>query len=148
MNAVRPTETNRSDPDDDEPFGPYEIGPQQKTFDFNPTEFTPAERARFLREIAKWTREEEEEDFKQLPGETRREFFEAREAHMSSFDTFGPNFSREPKISEAWLTMHGQHPENGRAPPTTAAVQLTLPFDAFDEASRPEKLPPLTKDTQ
>ena len=145
---MRPTETNRSDPDDDEPFGPYEIGPQQKTFDFNPTQFTPAERARFLREIAKWTREEEEEDFKQLPGETRREFFAARDAHMSSFDTFGPNFTRVPKISEAWLIMHGQHPQNGRAPPANPSIQLTLTFDptASDEAANPEELPHSTEE--
>lgn len=150
---MRPTETSRSDTeqndrDDTELIGPGEIGPQQKTLDFNPIEFSSAERARFLREVAAWSREEEIEDFQQLPGETLREFFAARELHLMSFDTFGPNFSRAPKTSEAWLMLNGQHPEKGRAPPTIASVQLTLPFDApaSDEEAISEKPLPSTED--
>lgn len=146
---MRPTETNRSDPDDDEPFGPYEIGPQQKTLDFNPIEFSPEERARFRRQIDRWTIEEQMDEFQKLPCETLAEYMEARDAHLSQLEAFGPDFKSEPKVSEAWLMLNGQHPERGRAPPMIAPIiQLTLTFDppASDEEAMPKELPRSTEE--
>lgn len=152
---MRPTETSRHNPDqnapnDDEPFGPYEIGPQQKTLDFNPIEFSSTERARFLRQIDRWTIEEQMDEFQKLPCETLAEYMEARDLHLSQLEAFGPDFKREPKISEAWLMLNGQHPERGRVPPMVASInQLTLPFDtsASDEEAIPEELPSSTEET-
>ena len=101
--------------------------PDQRTLDFNPIEMTPAERERSRRQSAQWTREEAEEDFHQLPGESLREFFKAREAYLDSLDTFGPLFPKEQKVSEAWQMVQGQ----GRAPPAQSPRQLTLPFDTL-----------------
>ena len=96
--------------------------PDQRTLDFNPTEFTPEEKARLAREIAKWTIEEEMEEFQKLPCETVAEFLAARELHLIGLEAFGTNFKREPKPSEAWQIVNGQ----GRAPPQPR--QLVLPF--------------------
>ena len=63
------------------------------------------------------------EDFRKLPCETMAEYLAAREAHRSQLEAFGPEFKREPKISEAWQIVNGQ----GRALPSQR--QLTLPFD-------------------
>lgn len=97
---MRLTETKRADTDQNERDrnNRERVGPQQKTLGLNPIEFSPEERARFLREVAAWTREEEAEDFHQLPGESLSEFLRARDAHLDSFDTFGPLFpgSRSP----------------------------------------------------
>ena len=97
--------------------------PVQRTLDFNPTEYTPEERARMRRIIDQWTIEEEMDEFRKLPCETVAEYLAARVAHQSQLEAFGPEFKREPKISEAWKIVNGQ----GRAPPQPR--QLTLPFD-------------------
>lgn len=97
--------------------------PVQRTLDFNPIEMTDEERERSRRRIEKWTIEEEMEEFQKLPCETVAEFLAARDAHQSQLEAFGPEFKREPKISEAWKIVNGQ----GRAPPQPR--QLILPFD-------------------
>ena len=97
--------------------------PRQYTLDFNPTEFTDEERARMRRIVDGWTIEEEMEDFTKLPCETVAEFLAAREAHRSQLEAFGPQFQREPKISEAWQMVNRQ----GHTPPP--AHQLSLNFD-------------------
>ena len=98
----------------------------QWTLDFNPTEYTPEERARMRRIIDQWTIEEEMEDFKRLPFETLSEFLHEREIHLMQLEAFGPDFKREPKISEAWKLLNN----GGRAPPAPDQPrQLTLPFE-------------------
>lgn len=96
--------------------------PDQQSFNFNPIEATPEESERQQREIALWTRQELEEDFHQLPGETMSEFYAARERYLQELDTFGPLFPREP--CEAWQMVQGRN----RAPPARAPRQLTLPL--------------------
>ena len=103
--------------------------PDQRLLDFHPIEATPEERERWRREIAAWTREEACEEFRQLPGETLSEFFQARELYLQSLDTFGPLFPREP--GEAWKIVQGVR----RTLRTKQPHQLTLPFDIpLDEA--------------
>ena len=97
--------------------------PAQRTLDFNPTQYTPEERARMRRIIDQWTIEEEMDEFQKLPCETVAEYLAAREAHRSQLEAFGPEFKREPKISEAWQRVNGK----SRAPPQPR--QLSLPFD-------------------
>ena len=78
--------------------------------------------------IDQWTIEEEMDEFQKLPCETVAEYLAAREAHRSQLEAFGPEFKREPKISEAWRIVNGQ----GRAPPQPR--QLSLPFDGLKPA--------------
>ena len=80
----------------------------QRTLDFNPIELTDRERARLRRDIDAWTREEQTEDFEQLPGESLSDFFRARDAYLSSLDAFGPTFPRLSKASEAARIMRGE----------------------------------------
>lgn len=94
----------------------------QRVFDFNPIEATPEESERQRREIARWTREEAEEGFHQLPGETMSEFYAARERYLQELDTFGPLFPRPP--CEAWQMVQ----ERSRPPPVRAPRQLLLPL--------------------
>ena len=96
--------------------------PEQRTLDFNPTEYTPEERARMRRIIDQWTIEEEMEEFQKLPCETVAEFLAAREIHLMQLEAFGVDFKREPKPSEAWKIVNGQ----GRAPPQPRPIDLEI----------------------
>lgn len=112
---MRPTGQNRS------PYHPSV--PEQKRLDFNPIEATPEESERLRRIITRWTLEEAEEEFKQLPGESLSEFLIARDQYLRELETFGPAFPREP--SEAWQIVQGLR----RAPADKTPRQLRLPFD-------------------
>ena len=97
--------------------------PDQERLNFNPLEFTDEERAPLRRLFAQWAREEAEEDFGRLPGESLSEFLVERDRYLNALETFGPTFPREPCI--AWQLMH----EKRRAVLPTPPRQLTLPFD-------------------
>ena len=94
--------------------------PDQRSLDFNTIEATPEQREIFRRLALQWTLEEEEEDFKRLPGETLEEFWAARDAHLRTIEAFGVT---EKPPSVAWEMMNGQRP------PPRQPRQLPLPFD-------------------
>ena len=95
-------------------------GPDQQRLDFNPIEATPEERERIKRVVDEWTREEAEEDFQRLPGETLEEYLRERDLYVRSVVAFGEGMPREPSV--AWLMVQGKC----RPPPTPR--QLKLPY--------------------
>ena len=98
-------------------------GPDQQRLDFNPIEATPEERERMRRIAAQWTREEAEEDFKRLPGESLAEFLEERDRYLRDLEAFGPAMPRPPSV--AWQMVQGQ-----RRPPPAPPRQLKLSFES------------------
>ncbi len=96
-------------------------GPDQQRLDFNPIEATPEERACMKRLIDQWTREEAEEDFTRLPGETLEEYLRERDLYLRDLEAFGPVMPKEPSV--AWQMVQGKRPL--RQQPR----QLLLPFE-------------------
>ena len=103
-------------------------GPDQQRLDFNPIEATPEERERIRRIALEWTREEAEEDFTRLPGETLEEYLRERDLYVNGVVAFGGGMPKEPSV--AWQMVQGRC-----RPPLPAPRQLKLPFDSLKPSS-------------